>query len=208
MDKPFSTGWSKLTEQLIYMDRSSSSQYASNTPKARRSRPGAFEIQIAGRDNKGQLQVELLHSKLNTGKWPNRNKLVRKVVDFAYEKELPGTSFHDIYVSFRRRDCFHEAEIFKKEIEKSLRVGVYLGEVHDSQARRLEIMCRAKLAVIFLSSSFGRGEMAIEEITALTNCNKRVVVIDLCDDNHAFNFDIHSQVNWDTVEKGNKLALE
>ena len=40
-----------------------------------RSRVGAFEVQVAYKTNKGELKVEILHTKLLSGSWGNDNKI-------------------------------------------------------------------------------------------------------------------------------------
>jgi Ca2+-binding EF-hand superfamily protein len=56
------------------------------------SRIGAFEVQIAYKDQKNQLHVNLLHSKLSTQKWPSKNVIKKRLLSFITSCNIPTIS--------------------------------------------------------------------------------------------------------------------
>ena len=50
--------------------------------KFKKCRIGAFEIQIATRDEKGEIEQRIIHSKLKTKKFPDVNTVLKKIVSF------------------------------------------------------------------------------------------------------------------------------
>lgn len=63
------------------------------------SRIGAFEVQIAYKDQKNQIRVHLLHSKLSTQKWPSKNVIKKRLLSFVTSCNIPTIS-RDLIPSF------------------------------------------------------------------------------------------------------------
>jgi hypothetical protein len=58
------------------------------------SRIGAFEVQVAFKNSKGDVSTELLHSKLLTRHWPNKAAMEKKLQDFVTKC---GVATHPLY---------------------------------------------------------------------------------------------------------------
>ena len=58
------------------------------------SRIGAFEVQVAFKNSRGEIYTELLHSKLLSRHWPNRSALERKLKAFVLKS---GVGVHPLY---------------------------------------------------------------------------------------------------------------
>ena len=59
------------------------------------SRIGAFEVQIAYRNSKNELQLDLLHSKLVTRRWPSKTVLEKRIRAFVSQCSIPTFSTFD-----------------------------------------------------------------------------------------------------------------
>ena len=114
--------------------------------KFKQCRIGAFEIQIATRDEKGNLIQRILHSKLKTKRFPDVNTVLKKIVSF-----MPR---------FRLKLILFDKEDYE-EIEKmdNIQVNLYLC---NSQMIK-EVSDNAKLQVLNFTSPSRRLLMLKEQ---------------------------------------------
>ena len=66
--------------------------------KFKQCRIGAFEIQIATRNEKGDIEQRIIHSKLKTKKFPDVNTVLKKIVSFMPKFKLKLVIFKLIFI--------------------------------------------------------------------------------------------------------------
>jgi len=59
------------------------------------SRIGAFEVQVACKNSKGEVVVEMLHSKLSTRRWPSKGVMEKRLRSFFDKHSLPTYYFRN-----------------------------------------------------------------------------------------------------------------